>query len=253
MTGTTSTSQKPVAAWQRWRYVALIAAAINMMPPASHQNVMAQSPASKAQPSVAPNAAVAKASGKPITLVALGDSLTAGYQLPAADSYPAQLEKALRAKGYAVTIVNAGVSGDTTAAGLERLNWAVPADADAVIVALGANDMLRGQDPARARDNLDRILAAVKAQKQDILVAGMLAQPGLPPDYRAAFDRMFPDLAAKHGAVLYPFFLDGIALQPKLNLADGLHPNAAGVAVMVEKSLPKVEELVARVVSRRGG
>jgi acyl-CoA thioesterase I len=244
MSGTTSALPKPVVS-RRWTYVALLAAAINMALPASHQNVMAQGPAPKSD--------AAQKSTKPITLVAFGDSLTAGYQLTAADSYPGQLEKALRAKGYAVTVINAGVSGDTTAAGLERLGWAVPAEADAVIVALGANDMLRAQDPARARDNLDRILTAVKAQKQDVLIAGMLSQPSLPPDYRVAFDRIFPDLAAKHSAVLYPFFLDGIALQAKYNLSDGLHPNAAGVAIMVEKSLPKVEELIARVVARRGG
>lgn len=189
---------------------------------------------------------------RPIMIVALGDSLTAGYQLPPSQSYPAQLEKALRAKGHAITIVNAGVSGDTTAAALERMGWAVPAEADAVIVALGANDMLRGQDPARARDNLDKIVTAAKAQKQDVMLAGMLAAPSLPGDYRSAFDRMYGDLATKHAAIHYPFFLDGVALQPKLNLADGLHPNAAGVAIMVDRSLPKVEELIQRIRARRG-
>jgi acyl-CoA thioesterase I len=196
--------------------------------------------------------AAAQAPAKPITIVALGDSLTAGYQIRDTEAYPAQLQAALRAKGLAVNIINAGVSGDTTAAGLDRFAWAVPPDADAVIVALGANDALRGLEPAKARDNLDKIFAQVKAQKQELLIAGMLAPTSLPPDYRKAFDAIFPDLAAKHGGVLYPFFLDGIALEAKLNLKDGMHPNPAGVAVMVQRSLPKVEELIARVTAKRG-
>jgi acyl-CoA thioesterase I len=201
-----------------------------------------------------PLATTARAQGtgaKAITLVAFGDSLSAGYQLKAEEAFPAQLEKALKAKGHAVTVLNAGVSGDTTAAGLDRLAWAVPADADGVIVELGANDGLRGLDPGKARDNLDKILTTLKAQKQDVLLTGMVAPTSMPPDYRRAFDTMFPDLAAKHGTLLYPFFLDGIALDAKLNLADGLHPNAQGVAVIVQRILPKIEDLLARIQARR--
>jgi acyl-CoA thioesterase I len=222
----------------RW-YVGLALLAINSLVAAMHADVMAQSPA--------------KASAKPITIVAFGDSLSAGYQLAERDAFPAQLEAALKAKGHAVTVINAGVSGDTTAAGLDRLGWAVPTDADAVIVELGANDALRGLDPVKARDNLDKVIAGIRAQKQDVLIAGMVAPTSLPPDYRKSFDSIFADLATKYGALLYPFFLDGIALDAKLNLADGLHPNAKGVAVIVSRILPKVEELIARVHARRGG
>jgi acyl-CoA thioesterase I len=193
----------------------------------------------------------AQAPTKPITLVALGDSLSAGYQLPLTDAFPAQLERALRARGHEVTVVNAGVSGDTTAAGLDRLAWAVPQDADAVIVELGANDALRGLDPAKARANLDQILTTLASQKRDLLVAGMVAPTNLPANYRSAFDAIFPELAAKHGAVLYPFFVERTALNPKLNLSDGLHPNSAGVAAIVDGILPKVEELLVRVKGRR--
>jgi acyl-CoA thioesterase-1 len=192
---------------------------------------------------------MAQNSARPVSIVAFGDSLTAGFGLQPSESFPAQLERALRARGHAVAVINAGVSGDTTAAGLERLAWAVPADADAVIVELGANDALRGSDPARARANLDQILAAITAQKQHILLAGMRAPLNMPADYRDAFDKIFPDLAAKHGAALYPFFLDGVALEAKLNLSDGIHPTAAGVAVIVERILPHVEALIARARS----
>lgn len=193
-----------------------------------------------------------RAQSKPVTIVALGDSLSAGYQLPVAKAFPVQLEAALKAKGYAVTVVNAGVSGDTSAAGLDRLAWAVPPEADAVIVELGANDALRGLDPAETRRNLDTILSTLAADKRDLLVAGMRAPGNLPPAYRERFDRMFPELAAKHGSLLYPFFLETVALQPKLNLADGIHPTAEGVALIVADILPKVEALIARVKARRG-
>lgn len=188
---------------------------------------------------------------RPITLVAFGDSLSAGYQLPADKSFPAQLQAALTARGHRVIVVNAGVSGDTTAAGLDRLAWAVPPDADGVIVELGANDALRGLDPAKARENLDRILATLVADKREILVAGMRAPANLPAAYRAAFDTMFPELARRHGALLYPFFLETVALNPKLNLADGIHPNAEGVARIVADILPRVEELLDRIATRR--
>ena len=137
----------------------------------------------------------ASAQAKPITIVALGDSLSAGYQLPTAKAFPVQLEAALKARGHAVTVVNAGVSGDTTAAGLDRLAWAVPPEADAVIVELGANDALRGLNPAEARKNLDKILAALVADKRDLLLAGMRAPGNMPPAYRDSFDRIFPELA----------------------------------------------------------
>ena len=194
---------------------------------------------------------LAQSPAKPITIVALGDSLSAGYQLPASKAFPVQLEAALKARGHAVVIINAGVSGDTTAAGLERLAWAVPPEADAVIVELGANDALRGLDPSQARANLDKILTQLSADKRDLLVAGMRAPTNLPAAYRDTFDRMFPELATKHGALLYPFFIEKTALQPKLNLADGIHPTAEGVALITADILPKVEELIARIKARR--
>lgn len=194
---------------------------------------------------------LAQTAPKPITIVALGDSLSAGYQLPASKAFPVQLEAALKARGHTVTVINAGVSGDTTAAGLDRVAWAVPPDADAVIVELGANDALRGLDPGQARANLDKILTQLAADKRDLLVAGMRAPTNLPAAYRAAFDRMFPELSTKHGALLYPFFIEKTALQPKLNLPDGLHPTAEGVALIVADILPTVEELIARVKARR--
>ncbi len=194
----------------------------------------------------------AVAQSKPITIVALGDSLSAGYQLPVTKAFPVQLEAALKARGHAVTVINAGVSGDTSAAGLDRLAWAVPPEADAVIVELGANDALRGLDPAAARVNIDKILSTLNADKRELLVAGMRAPLNMPPAYRDSFDRIFPELAAKYGALLYPFFLEKIALQPKLNLPDGIHPTAEGVALIVADILPKVEELIVRVKARRG-
>ncbi|MFM2422874.1 MAG: hypothetical protein RL291_1404 [Pseudomonadota bacterium] len=185
--------------------------------------------------------------GRPLRLVVFGDSLVAGYQLPASAAFPAQLEAKLTALGHKVKVTNSGVSGDTTAAGLERLNWAVPDDADGVIVELGANDMLRGLSPKAARDNLDKIISAIRARKTPVLIAGMLASSSLGEAYRADFDKIYPDLAKKHDALLYPFFLDGIALRPDLNLADGIHPNAQGVGVIVERILPTVIELLKRM------
>lgn len=188
---------------------------------------------------------------RPLRIAAFGDSLTAGFNLPAPDAFPAQLERALKARGHAVEVINAGVSGDTTAAALERFDWAIPDDADAAIVELGANDALRGQPPEQARRNLDTILGRLKAKAVEVLVAGIPAPRNWGDDYVRAFDPMFADLAGKHGALLYPFFLDGVALKPELSLPDGLHPNAKGVAVIVERILPKVEELVARAKARR--
>lgn len=184
--------------------------------------------------------------GRPVKIVALGDSLTAGLGLPADATFPVRLQQALAQKGVAIEVVNAGVSGDTTADGLSRLDWSVPDDTDAVIVELGANDALRGLDPGQARANLDAILKRLAACKLPVLLAGMRAPPNLGADYTKAFDAIYPDLAAAYGALLYPFFLDGVAADRSLNQGDGLHPTAAGVDVIVAKILPQVEELVAR-------
>jgi acyl-CoA thioesterase I len=177
----------------------------------------------------------------------LGDSLVAGYQIAARAAFPAQLERALRAKGLAVEVANAGVSGDTTTGGLARLDWSVPEGTDAVILELGANDMLRGIDPKIPLGALDEIVNRLKSRRVEVLLCGMQAAPNLGQDYARTFDSIYPDLAAKYGLLLYPFFLDGIVTDPKLNQHDGLHPTEAGVAVIVERILPKVEELLSRV------
>jgi acyl-CoA thioesterase-1 len=184
-------------------------------------------------------------------IVALGDSLTAGFMLPESAAFPAQLETALKARGHDVRITNAGVSGDTTAAGLERFEWSVPEDTRAVILELGANDALRGLDPKAARANLETIIARLEARGIEVLLAGMAAPRGLGEEYVAAFDPIYPELAQKHDLILYPFFLDGVSERPEFNLPDGLHPNAKGVRVIVERILPKVEELIARARARQ--
>lgn len=194
----------------------------------------------------------ADAAERPIKIVALGDSLMAGYQLPGPDAFPARLERALKAKGLAVEVVNAGVSGDTSTGGLARLDWSVPDGTDAVILELGANDMLRGLEPKVTRKALEEIIGRLKARRIEILLCGMLAPPNLGPDYARGFDAIYPELAAANGLLFYPFFLDGVATNPKLNQRDGMHPNAAGVAAMVEGILPKVEELLARVRAKTG-
>jgi acyl-CoA thioesterase-1 len=186
------------------------------------------------------------AAGKPLNLVALGDSLTAGYGLPAQDAFPAKLQAALKAKGYDVTVLNAGVSGDTAAGGRDRLDWSVPEDADAVIVELGANDALRGLDPSLTEKALQTILDRLAAKRLPVLLAGMFAPRNMGSDYTAKFDAIYPALAANHPVVFYPFFLEGVAADPHLNQGDGMHPSAAGVDVMVQQILPKVEELLAR-------
>lgn len=177
-------------------------------------------------------------------LVALGDSLTAGYGLPADKAFPVQLEAALKAAGVSVRVINAGVSGDTSAGGLARLDWVLGDRPQAAIVALGANDMLRGIDPAVTEANLDKIVTRLKQRGIRVLLVGMLAQPTLGNDYRKAFDAVYPRLAAKHELPLYPFFLDGVAADPKLNQGDGIHPTAEGIAVMVRGILPQVRALV---------
>ena len=184
--------------------------------------------------------------GRPVKIVALGDSLTAGLGLPADAAFPARLARALAQKGIAAEVVNAGVSGDTAADGLARLDWSVPDDTDAVILELGANDALRGLDPAQTRANLDAILRRLAARRIPALLAGMRAPPNMGAEYTKAFDAIYPDLAAAHGAALYPFFLDGVAAERGLNQGDGIHPTAAGVDVIVAKILLPVEELIAR-------
>ena len=192
------------------------------------------------------------AATEPIRIVALGDSLTAGTGLPHSAAFPARLEAALRARGHAVEIINAGVSGDTTSGGLARLDSSVPSGTEAVILALGANDGLRGVDPNTTRTALDRILRRLHERRIAVLVAGMYAPRHMRPDYVRAFDAIFPHLAATYGAIFYPFFLDGVVGNRALNQGDGVHPTAAGVDVIVGRVLPKAEELIARVKVQRG-
>jgi acyl-CoA thioesterase-1 len=198
-----------------------------------------------------PGLAVADRHTGPIRIVAFGDSLTAGYNLANEEAFPARLQRALAAAGLDVVVHNGGVSGDTSAGALARLDWAVPTDADAVIVEFGANDALRGVDPAETRANLDKLVGALRARGQEVLVAGMLAPPNMGSEYEAAFNEIYPALAQSHDAVFYPFFLDGVAGQRQLNQGDGMHPTAAGVDVIVERILPSVFELVNRAKARR--
>jgi acyl-CoA thioesterase I len=179
-------------------------------------------------------------------IVAFGDSLTAGLGLPENESFPAQLEQALRARGQEAKVINAGVSGDTAAAGLARLDWAMPDDASAVIIELGANDALQGLDPAATKATLEKIITQVQARGLPILLAGMEAPRNLGKDYVDEFRALYQDLAARYNLVFYPFFLDGVILDDNYMQGDGLHPNAAGVAQIVDRILPKVEELLAR-------
>lgn len=184
------------------------------------------------------------ARGEPVEIVALGDSLMAGYNLAAGEGFTEQLAIALKDKGIEAEVVNAAVSGDTTSGGRERLDWSVPESADIVILELGANDMLRGIEPAITRQNLDHMIVKLKRKGVGIILAGMRAAPSMGPEFQAAFDPIYAELAAAHGIVLYPFFLDGVAAQPDLLLADGMHPNARGVAVMVKHILPVVEDAI---------
>jgi len=177
-------------------------------------------------------------------LLVLGDSLTAGYGLAASEAFPVQLEKALQQSGYNVTVVNAGVSGDTSAGGLARLEWALADAPQVVVVELGGNDALRGLPPEVTFDNLDAILERLKAANVRVILAGMKAPRNLGEDYTAAFDQIYPELATKHDVSFYPFFLDGVALDPALNQADGIHPNATGVGVIVERMLTVVEDAI---------
>jgi acyl-CoA thioesterase-1 len=184
------------------------------------------------------------AEGAPVRLLALGDSLTAGFGLPPDQGFTAKLQAALATKGLAVTVINAGVSGDTTAGGLARLDWALGDHPEFALVELGANDMLRGLDPAQAEANLDHILARLQAAHVKILLCGMLSVNNWGPDYVKRFDAIFADLAKKYEIPLYPFFLDGVANDPSLNQADMLHPNPAGVDIVVARILPSVIKLL---------
>jgi acyl-CoA thioesterase-1 len=200
---------------------------------------------------VLPGVSPAAGAEGPVRIVALGDSLTAGYGLPDAAAFPVKLEKALTAKGLAVEIGNAGVSGDTMSGGLARLDWSVPEGTQAVILELGANDMLRGLDPQVTRKALQDILSRLQARHIEVLLCGMVAAPNLGADYERAFNGIFPDLAASGHLLFYPFFLAGVLGDPQLVQRDGLHPTAAGVDAIVAGILPEVEELVARVRSQR--
>lgn len=187
--------------------------------------------------------AVTVTAGEPVVL-AFGDSLTAGFGLPPEQAFPARLEARLRTDGVAARVMSAGVSGDTTAGGLARLDWALADRPDLVIVELGANDGLRGVDPKAVRANLNAIITKIRASGAKVLLAGMKALANWGEDYERDFERIYPELARKHDVTLYPFFLDGVAMDPKLNQADGLHPNERGVAVVVDHIAPIVEQLL---------
>jgi acyl-CoA thioesterase-1 len=187
------------------------------------------------------------ARAEPVEIVGFGDSLMAGYQLDAGQSFPEKLESALRARGHDVAVANAGVSGDTTSGGLSRLDWSIPEGTDLVILELGANDMLRGVAPEITERNLEAMIVRLNERGIAILLAGMVAAPNLGDDYGKAFNGIFPRLAERHGLILYPFFLDGVAADSALLLEDGMHPNAAGVDRMVEKAVPVVERALAEL------
>jgi acyl-CoA thioesterase I len=194
-----------------------------------------------------------RAADPQVRIVAFGDSLTAGFGLRANEAFPVKLQQALVAKGQNVSVANAGVSGDTSSGGLARLDWSVPEGTDGVILELGANDALRGVDPKITRKALNDILSRLQQRKIPVLLCGMLAPRNLDDEYRHAFDSIYPDLAAKYGAILYPFFLTGVALEAKLNQHDGLHPTAAGVDVIVKNILPAAEALVAKARAAENG
>jgi acyl-CoA thioesterase-1 len=182
---------------------------------------------------------------EPMKLVVFGDSLVAGFGLPASQSFPEVMQQMLAEKGYNVAMTNAGVSGDTASAGLARLDWSVPDGTQGVILELGANDMLRGIDPAVTKDALEKIITRLKERNIPVLLAGMLAAPNLGADYTARFNAIYPDLAREHGLILYPFFLDGVAGNTSLNQPDGLHPKPEGVRRIATAMLPTVEKFIA--------
>ena len=187
---------------------------------------------------------------KPVKMVVLGDSLSAGHGLSASAAFPARLQKALQSKGMAVDMINAGVSGDTTSGGRDRLDWSVPEGTEAVIVELGANDALRGVDPKVTRSALTDILTRLKARKIAVLLCGMVAPPNYGADYSARFNAIYPDIAGQFGVPLYPFFLEGVAAETRFNQADGLHPTAEGIDVIVKNILPTVEAFLGAIAGQ---
>ncbi len=190
------------------------------------------------------------AAAKPIKLAVLGDSLTAGYGLPANAAFPVRLQKSLKDKGIEVDITNAGVSGDTSSGGRDRLDWSIPEGTQAVIVELGANDALRGIDPAVTREALSDIIKRLQAKGIAVMLCGMYAPRNFGPDYVAKFDPIYPELAKTYGVPLYPFFLDGVTGEAKLTQADGLHPTAEGVDVVVQRILPTVQAFLDQLGSK---
>jgi acyl-CoA thioesterase-1 len=204
---------------------------------------------------LAPGTALAQATAalesKPVKMVVLGDSLSAGLGLAASAAFPARLQKALQSKGIGVDMINAGVSGDTSSGGRDRLDWSVPEGTEAVILELGANDALRGVDPKVTRSALADILTRLKARKIAVLLCGMYAPPNYGSDYAARFNAIYPDLAASFGVPLYPFFLEGVATEAKLNQADGLHPTAEGIDTIVRNILPTVEAFLGSITGQR--
>jgi acyl-CoA thioesterase I len=188
---------------------------------------------------------------KPIKMAVLGDSLSAGLGLSASAAFPARLKRSLEANGIVVDMINAGVSGDTASGGRDRLDWSIPVGTDAVIVELGANDALRGVDPAVTRAALMDILARLKARGIAVLLCGMIAPPNYGGDYSSRFNAIYPDLAKSFGVPLYPFFLEGVATQARLNQADGLHPTAEGVDVIVKNILPTVQAFLGAISGQR--
>ncbi len=202
-------------------------------------------------PATAHAQAAAVREGKPVKMVVLGDSLSAGFGLPAPAAFPARLQKALQSKGIAVDMVNAGVSGDTSSGGRDRLDWSVPEGTQAVIVELGANDALRGVDPKVTRSALTDILTRLKARGIAVLLCGMYAPPNYGADYSASFNAIYPDIAKQFGVPLYPFFLEGVATEAKLNQADGIHPTAEGVDTIVRNILPAVEAFLGAITGQR--
>lgn len=191
--------------------------------------------------------------GDEITLFAFGDSLTSGYGLSQSESFPVKLQAALREKGHNVKVINGGVAGDTTTTALSRLKWSLPRHVDAAIVELGANDAFRGEYPGDMRKNLGAIIDILKQRDISVLLAGMLAPPNLGPNYTNDFDGSFRTVAEKHGVLLYPFFLDGVAMNDKLNQGDHIHPNPDGVDIVVARIVPAVEQLLAEVEAKRAG
>ena len=205
--------------------------------------LMTAAPALAQTPAAAPD--------KPVRMVVLGDSLSAGLGLSAPAAFPARLQKALSDKGIKVDMINAGVSGDTSSGGRDRLDWSIPEGTDAVILELGANDALRGVDPAVTRAALSDILARLKARKIAVLLCGMLAPPNYGSEYAARFNAIYPELSKSFGVPLYPFFLEGVAANARLNQADGMHPTAEGVDVIVKNILPMVEALLGTISGQR--